>query len=205
VWILYFITMKVNTRNCLKSYPGSLKKVMNITGQPEEVYEYYRAAWRSLWILPSSLKKFMNITGQPEEGYEYYRAAWRSLWILPSSLKKFMNITGQPEEGYEYYRMTPETHSQYTIIKIKNAAHVFTDFFFHRQEHITKMPVTHRNERMRRCIQNVENYVNTQCCTCIRRLCFCLEKCLYGLLLFDGIYRFFLNVNLQISQGVHRG
>jgi len=31
VWILYFITMKVNTWNCLKNYLGSLKKVMNIT------------------------------------------------------------------------------------------------------------------------------------------------------------------------------
>jgi len=84
--------------------------------------------------------------------------------------KLFEKLSGQREEGYEYYRMTPEKHSKCTITKIKNAAHVFTDFFFfHRQVHITKMPVTHRNERMRHCIQTVENYVNTQCCTCIRR------------------------------------
>ena len=44
----------------------------------------------------------------------------------------FEALSGQPEEGYGHYRMTPETHSQYTVIKIKNAAHVFTDFFSHR-------------------------------------------------------------------------
>jgi hypothetical protein len=59
--------------------------------------------------------------------------------------KLFEELSGQPEEGYEYYRMTPETHSQYTIIKIKNAALVFTDFF-HRQAHITKMPASYGNE-----------------------------------------------------------
>lgn len=105
--------------------------------------------------------------------------------------KLFEELSGQPEESYEYYRMTPETHSQYTVIKIKNAAHVFTDFFFSTDKHISqKMPVTYRNERTRHCIQTAEHYVNTQCCICIRSLCFCLEKCLYVLLLFVGIYLF---------------
>jgi hypothetical protein len=45
-------------------------------------------------------------------------------------LKLFEELSGQPEESYEYYRMTPETHLQHTTIKIKNAALVFTDFFF---------------------------------------------------------------------------